>query len=293
MQSPLSPRPWPLLAVAALCASGCYAPMYQSPYGGYPAYPTTPGAPIQTLTPNGPYTPGTTIPQGSGTVSPGTPTYESGLTPVPDPGSGGTPYSPGTGDANSGNRPVPFYPDPSSADSSFEMPSQPQNTAGQSAPAGNASWDALKVPGGQSGEQNATAPAPVEESPTQKAEVPPEQRQPEAEVPGMSDRSRLQVPNPLPFAYDATNYRWLRGTVSYDQKDRSWSIVYSIDPEQDDPYAGALTLVGTPNLQGLKDGEVVTVQGQLDPVVRDRFGKSAYLVNQVVRDEASQVASGE
>ncbi|MFG0331948.1 MAG: hypothetical protein ACF8TS_01175, partial [Maioricimonas sp. JB049] len=142
-------------------------------------------------------------------------------------------------------------------------------------------------------EQNAAGPTPAAEPPTQKAEAPPEQPQPEAEVSAMPNRSQLQLPDPLPFAYDATNYRWLRGTVSYDEEDRSWSIVYSIDPERDDPYAGAVTLVTTPNLQGLRDGEVVTVQGQLDPVVRDRFGKSAYLVSQVVRDDISQVASDE
>ncbi|MFG0334336.1 MAG: hypothetical protein ACF8TS_13305, partial [Maioricimonas sp. JB049] len=147
MQPPLSPHSWLLLAAGTLCASGCYAPMYQPPYGGYPAYPATPGAPIQTLTPNGPYTPGGTVAPGGGTISPGTPTYESGLTPIPESGSGGTPYSPGTGSTGGGDRPVPFYPDPSSADSSFEMPSQPQNTAGQSAPTRDSSWDALKVPG--------------------------------------------------------------------------------------------------------------------------------------------------
>jgi hypothetical protein len=83
------------------------------------------------------------------------------------------------------------------------------------------------------------------------------------------------------YAYDTTGHRWLQGVVSYDPRDKSWGIVYSDDPAASDPHAGYLTLVKDPKLAVLKDGDVVRLDGEVDPGRVDFSGRPSYAVRQI------------
>jgi hypothetical protein len=83
------------------------------------------------------------------------------------------------------------------------------------------------------------------------------------------------------YAYDTAGHRWLQGVVSYDPRDKSWGIVYSIDPQPNDPHAGYLTLVNDPRLAALKDGDVVRLDGQIDPTRLDFSNRPSYAVQQI------------
>ncbi|SFH86335.1 hypothetical protein [Planctomicrobium piriforme] len=83
-----------------------------------------------------------------------------------------------------------------------------------------------------------------------------------------------------PFGHDP-KFQWLRGVVSKEPQDGTWSIVYNDDPKADDKWAGHLSLSPNPQLDGLRDGDVVEVQGQIDDVVHDRLGKPIYSITGV------------
>lgn len=78
-------------------------------------------------------------------------------------------------------------------------------------------------------------------------------------------------------------YIWMEGTVAYDQSDRSWNIIYDLSPSPDDEYSGHFALSKNPVLQVLRDGESVRLEGSVDPVEKDRFGKPTYLVTRVIQ----------
>ena len=84
------------------------------------------------------------------------------------------------------------------------------------------------------------------------------------------------VGQPNPYAYDEKQYRWLRGTVEYDDVDRSWHLMYSERP--DDDYGGDFTLVDDPKLDVLRNDDVVFVTGRIDRSVTDRLGKPCYRI---------------
>lgn len=93
--------------------------------------------------------------------------------------------------------------------------------------------------------------------------------------------SDYKVQKPVPFAHDR-QYRWLKGIVTREQNG-TWSIIYSDKPHPQDQLVGHVTLAPSPLLGQLQDGDVVQVAGQVDPVARDRQGKSLYLVSTVKR----------
>jgi hypothetical protein len=78
-------------------------------------------------------------------------------------------------------------------------------------------------------------------------------------------------------------YQWLRGVISRDPQDGRWSIVYSDDPDAADKYAGHLPLAPSPELEQLKDGDVVELRGKLDDLVKDALGKPTYVIADLQR----------
>jgi hypothetical protein len=63
------------------------------------------------------------------------------------------------------------------------------------------------------------------------------------------------------FAH-APDYTWLSGEVEYSRIGKGWRLRYaSVDEE--DPYGGSVTLTEHTLLHGLKDGQIVRVQGRL------------------------------
>jgi hypothetical protein len=76
-------------------------------------------------------------------------------------------------------------------------------------------------------------------------------------------------------------HRWLQGVVNRDPRDGTWGIIYDIEPDGSDPYAGYLTLAQGSQIRGLQDGQMVRLEGQVDPVSKDRFGRATYLVSRV------------
>jgi hypothetical protein len=83
------------------------------------------------------------------------------------------------------------------------------------------------------------------------------------------------------YGYDPNGHAWLQGVVSFDPRDRTWGIVYSVNPDVQDPFAGYLTLAHDPRFGTLHDGDVVRVDGQVDPLSRDGTGRAMYLVSQI------------
>ena len=73
---------------------------------------------------------------------------------------------------------------------------------------------------------------------------------------GNTDRS--------PYDRDPNGYRWLRGIVDYDPQDKVWILFYSQVPQPNDPFNGQITLADHPKLTGLRDEQVVLVEGGID-----------------------------
>ena len=256
-----------------MCASGCFGPMYNpnGPWGApgfsqynYPTYgyPTQGGVgSFQTLTPGSQYIPGGTVDPGSN-VGP-TPTYQ---------GSGGdaAPYGGGS------SVPVPTPSDPNS-------PYFPSPNENYSAPRSGASA------------------APVDDAPPFSA-IPQREseslmgRGPALTGPhnsdamirpvGMSQPSQTQGVANSDYGFDGDGYAWLEGVVSFDAADRTWNIVYNVDPTTEDQYAGHFTLSPSPLLRTFRQGERVRLEGRVDPVERDQFGKATYLPVRIIRGAA-------
>jgi hypothetical protein len=92
----------------------------------------------------------------------------------------------------------------------------------------------------------------------------------------MPRTAKKQRPNP--YKYDKQGYTWLRGTVSRDQGGR-WRLKYSEDAlENDDPYGGALQLVGDDKIETLIEDDVIYVKGRVDPSAKDAYGRPSYRV---------------
>lgn len=252
--------------IASLCASGCFGPMY-NPYGawgapgysnynnpsyGYPAG----GGTFQTLTPGSQYVPGGTNGTG-GSASP-TPTYDGGGNATPWGGGSNVPVP---NPQDPGN---PYFPNPN------DTYSQPRSGA-SAAPAS----DAAPFSAAESRGDEALFSQTSGGTPTRPLNGP------EIRPTGMTRlNADREVPN---YSFDEAEYAWLEGVVSYDPADATWNIVYDLDPGASDEFAGHFTLSNTP-LQGtFREGEAVRIEGRVDPVDRDRFGKPTYLPERVVR----------
>lgn len=139
-------------------------------------------------------------------------------------------------------------------------------------------------------------PAPIPSSPAlapEGVESAPPQMPTEGLFENMSNVRRYKpVNDDRTFGHDP-QYRWLRGVVSRDQPTGTWSVIYSDNPQQSDEYAGHLSLANSPFLQGLSDGDVVEVRGEVDPILKDPIGKPFYLITRLKTvTPAPQVGQG-
>jgi len=95
--------------------------------------------------------------------------------------------------------------------------------------------------------------------------------------------ARAQSPEPSPFSHDRRGYRWLRGVVDFDPEERTWNIIYSLNPDPSDRFGGSIALIDGILLEALQDNDRVLIQGRIDMRARDRFGKPKYRVEHVGR----------
>lgn len=89
--------------------------------------------------------------------------------------------------------------------------------------------------------------------------------------------------SPNPYDYDRKNYDWLRGVVDFDERSRTWNLIYDLTPEADDEFGGSITLVDDPQLNVLRNEDVILVEGQIDETQRDELGKPKYRFEQFSR----------
>lgn len=274
------PGCWGLLATAALLLAGCHHNPYGQPYyhqGPYgPAYgpsfaPSTvpPGGYIQpgpVYTPNGPsLTPFPSNPGSPTPLNPSTPTWR------PDPGSppsngaplnDAPPFRPNNPGSNSTN-PVPFplEPDFSSPPPAASLP--------------------RAVPIAQAPISPAAASSSTGQNPFQESRRP--QSLPTDADPFAFDGGSAPTNNQNPYGYDGSQYSWLRGIVDYDERSKSWSIIYDLTPDIRDKFGGSFVFADHPSLRGLRPGTVVLVRGRVDPGHTDHTGKAMYELQQLVQ----------
>lgn len=251
---------WLLIGAGAvsLCTTGCMGPVYNpNGYWGAPGYSSynypgygTPGQ-IQTLTPGSQYTPGMTP---TPTPAGPTPTY----------GTGGSAPSWGTGT----NVPVPSPSDPGNP----YYPAPGENyrapTPGTTQAPGETFQPISSGPSPSLNAGGADGTARLRSAALERSNGP---AQPESSRDG---------------EFDSAGYRWVVGSVSFDASDRTWSVVYDLDPTTEDRYAGHFTLAESPLLQTLRDGERVRLEGTIDTTRADRLGKPLYQVQRIIRNGA-------
>lgn len=83
-------------------------------------------------------------------------------------------------------------------------------------------------------------------------------------------------------------YRWFRGYVDYDPQDRSWHLLYDLNPALTDQLGGDITLDGAHGLKPSDAGAMVKVHGVFDSVHADSLGKAIYRVSRIERIAAPQ-----
>jgi predicted small lipoprotein YifL len=253
--------------VASLCACGCFGPMYNPngawgapgysqynyPMGSYPSggYPGS----IQTLTPGQQYVPGSSIPGGS-SLEP-TPTYGGGSA-APYGAGGASPAVPTPSDP--GNN--PYFVDPNAP---YRMPNSgasvaPSNDAPPYSGTATPSEDKRLSRAGQLPLGPALRPAAM--------------------------TRQIDPADAEDYGHDVAGYAWVEGVVSYDAADQTWNIVYNLNPGAGDEYAGHFTLADSPLLRTLREGERLRLEGRVDPLAKDRFGKPTYLPERVIREAA-------
>lgn len=288
------------LVVASL--SGCYSPYgYQSPYGGsgyyggpgyygQPAYPAPGYQNGPVLAPNG-------QPLGNGG------TYVPGGS---SPGTSPTPLGPPSTYDNSGNgirfespnnNAPPFNPNPNSG-GGVPVPTDELNNSSPGAskptltPTSGTNADELSSPFEQTGNAAGGLQAPPVQPAQATSEPDPFEMPQQLRSSATSDAVPIQTVNyePTsttaklnPFGRDTrhANPTWLRGVIEYDTKLRTWSILYSANPDPRDANGGVLTLARHPNLAKCRDGEVVLVEGAIDASQTDARGKPMYVLDNI------------
>mgnify|MGYP006908276251 CR=1 FL=1 len=241
-----------IASTAFLVLGGCYGSHYGQPYG-YPAGPgaVPQGAPIYQGTPVNP----------NGAPYLGEPTFDSGAAP-----GGDGQYYDNAPNNNTGNRLVPnddqYFGDPGGSSSPGPVGSNPDfGTSNPSTPTGGGGGSEFPFEEDEFGGDDIFE-EPIEGSP-------------------ISFEREVSSVTKLPYAHDVAGHRWVQGMVSYDKQDQSWGIVYSINPDRADPYAGYLTLAEDPRFASLKDGDIVRLDGQVDPRRTDHFGRPSYVVAKI------------
>lgn len=92
-----------------------------------------------------------------------------------------------------------------------------------------------------------------------------------------------------PYDYDRTRFTWLQGKVDFEPRDKSWHIIYSQRPDPQDHYGGDIGLVGSRKLSTLHNGDIVYVEGRVDPQQLDSHGKPQYKID---GDQITRVTPG-
>jgi hypothetical protein len=301
---------------ASLILVGCWTP---APYGytTYPGYYSPPPNQGFVAPPGGPivspsvaypapqFGPPSAPPGASGwaPAAPGpTPAPTLAPTPMgPPPGSGSLPGSP----QGFNNGPPTTYSEPQSSRHSPDVPvpdpSDPRPRPSTGPSAGPPPGD--KSPFGADGKEQPFEPGSQMETP-KRADGPQSvaSREPEPfEAPlnraGKVDTgvvavaaktvdAKTRVESPNRFDYDRASYSYLRGVVDFNPRNKSWHIIYSPSPDRKDKYGGAFELIDSPKLRGLRDGDVVFIQGRVHPQLVDSHGKPKYEVG----DEVARVS---
>ena len=169
-------------------------------------------------------------------------------------------------EGDAGNKSVPNYEDPAFEDqSSSATDSKPKVEETPVPPKGNTAIKEEANPFGQTSAERFEAPIML----TPASSI----RQASAAVP---DR-------PNPYDYDAKNFSWLRGTISYDQQEHAWNLIYNLTPNSSDPYGGSITLKDDPRLDTMAEDDVVIVEGAVDTTATNRLGKPLYGISQIAR----------
>ena len=282
--------------LASAMLSGCYSPYgyqgqyggpgyygqpaYQTPgYQGGPVYPVSPGQPLGN---GGTYVPGGTSPGTSPTPLGPPSTYDNG---------------PGINWQDPKNNAVPFNPTPGTGRGNVPDPGDDLNNSKPGAskptltPTSGTMPDNLSTPFEQTGNSSSgTIGAPVQPAQATTESDPfemPQQLRSSA-TSGASPIQTVSYEQPQaaklnPFGRDTkhANPTWLRGVIDYDQKQRTWSILYSSNPDSRDSNGGMLTLASHPNLAKCRNGEVVLVEGAIDASQTDARGKPIYVLDNV------------
>ncbi len=76
-------------------------------------------------------------------------------------------------------------------------------------------------------------------------------------------------------------FRWLQGIVEYDKVQRTWHLIYDLEPSVTDTLGGEITLSGQLPLTEADNGRLLRVSGQFEPGRLDRLNKPVYRVSRV------------
>lgn len=294
------------VSLAVLLLSGCYSHYgYQGQYGGGgpgyygqpmhqgPGYPNSPmynTAPGQPLGNGGVYTPGGTTPGMSPTPLGAPPsTYDNNGPSIrfENPNNNAPEFNANPGGTGSGRGSVP---DPND-ELNHNGPGASKPTL---QPTSGTQQEDLTTPFNESANSNgASAGARVQPAQVTEEADPfemPDRPQPlrSSATSGATAIQRVSYEEPQPaklnpFGRDTKNANptWLRGVIDYDQKQRTWSILYSSNPDARDPNGGCLTLAPHPSLAKCRLGEVVLAEGAIDSTQTDVRGKPLYVLDNV------------
>lgn len=262
-------------------------PMYQGP--GYPGGPMLNGPQGQPLGNGGTYTPGMTTPGSSPTPLGNPPsTYDNSgpsirfenpnnnapeFNATPGTGRGAVPEP---GDELNNNSPGATKPSLTPTTSA----TQPDDLAtpfGESSNTGGVGTGSDIQPANGTKEED-----PFFEMPTQPRPLG------ASATSGASPIQRVSYEEPQPaklnpFGRDLkhANPTWLRGVIDYDPKQKTWSILYSSNPDARDSNGGCITLANHPGLAKCRLGEVVLAEGAIDATQTDARGKPLYVLDNI------------
>lgn len=248
-------RLWGLTGGLALLLSGCYSyPYYGSPYGAPGSMYGTPyqQAPGGYVAPGGTY-----VPSNSNGISP-------------------TPVSPGTGSGV--NTPPTFRPD-------GNAPAYPSNNVDKPVPRPDASefgTDPNRTPQDNGFPASQFQPSSALPTGPQTVAAGPLPGNPSA-MPMPVEQVRGQVADGVEYGYDANGYRWLKGLLTYDDLDKTWSVIYSLSPSAADRFGGEFTLAPDTRLDPLRNDTPVQIEGFIDEQTRDRqLNKPMYRITKIL-----------
>jgi|GEM_PF-617986 len=262
-------------------------PMYQGP--GYPGGPMLNGPQGQPLGNGGTYTPGMTTP-GSSPTPLGSPpkTYDNSGPSINFENSGGNApefnATPGTG---RGAVPEPGDELNNNSPGATKPSLTPTTSATQQDDLATPFGESSSTGGVGTGSDIQPANGTKEEDPF--FEMPTQPRPLGASATsGASPIQRVSYEEPQPaklnpFGRDTkhANPTWLRGVIDYDPKQKTWSILYSSNPDSRDSNGGCITLANHPGLAKCRLGEVVLAEGAIDATQTDARGKPLYVLDSI------------